>query len=392
MPEDRDISMKRLPLLFSLALIHSAAFAALPDVINQSYEQARPKLIENGFSPLSPEEIEALQGSSVDYGPGESEMFRMGYTEVSSCTGSGVPTCTFLMRAASGLVYKVEVYVPEDESETRVESVSAVNSQGFNKQNSLKILEQRIAATSKIPYGNAPLPVSPCDDACIETELSKWPTISKAFNRTIDERTGYELIDYSDLNIIDFHKTAKTHGFKPIPLNKQPDAWQDERTTYVLNKLTSGSLRECLWRQGENIATCKFIYQGSNGYLFQFSATGSDLSDYRVSSVTLVNDDPAFAEYTTPELASSLRYVVGQRLSLSNPTAYRQKMAEELSDSNDISIQFVNKMHAASRNGHGCNVLIASSYLTAISDRPLEEKRRTIEVNLASLENIDCIR
>lgn len=373
--------MKRLPLLFSLALINTAAVAALPDVINQSYEQARPKLIENGLSPMSPEEIEALEGSSVLYGPGESEMFRMGYTEVSSCTGAGIPLCTFLLKEPSGSAYRIVVYVPEGGGPTRVESVTALPSpkdRSAQQGRDLKDLEQRIAATNRQRTDSSVLSLSACSAECIAQELNAYPPLAKPIGTYIDPKTGYELPDYRNLNIVDFQKMATSLKINGIPSRIQRPVF-NENLPYVIQQLTSGATQNCTHIIITNEYSCALLYKDQVGYLYLITAAGAELANFSVKSVALVNGDPKYAEHTTPEFALALQAKERLKLYQTDVNAFRREMVARHTNTDDAVVNMANAIHATTYESPTCNALVGQAYLAALSSQP--EQARIAQVS-----------
>lgn len=369
--------MKKYALFIGLTFVCSNSFAAdLPDVIGKPYEQARSLLNVYGYTPLTREQVQMLPERPDMIGPGESDLISKGFPEVSACTGSGIPMCWLLLKNMDDLIFEAKVYVPEDGGETRVEAFTDSGLMMLPDGKiapALNVLQERIALT-----GSYPVPaifaaprfkdLEPCNADCAAKTVYKDKQVTLVeFDTYIDPVSGYEIPDFRHWNIVALLRQMPNYTLTARPsLTPDPDIYRNS-LAFVVDSLTRGAVHSCQFIKGGN-TQCDLLYQNSNGYLFRITAAGKDLNSFLVTEVALVNGEPAFAAYTSQELAYEVQAKKVAALYNTDKGAYRRAMWKLHNNSEDTLVRYAVALDDSNYSKGFCDQYVAMAYMYAVGN------------------------
>lgn len=376
-----------------------SAFASQPDVIGMDYGTARARLISEGYTPLTAEEVRGLPNAMEFPGPGESVFVAKGFNEVSSCTGSGIPFCKFLLKKPDGSVDEVVVYVPEGGGATRVEKIQGTSLKFASKieVDFFATLQQRIAlANKRKPHD--PSDLEPCNSSCISTLINNRnlgmgvaPIKVSSFQ---DSVSGLNAPDFRGLHITEL-ENQMIERLIMVELFPERDAniFQND-LPFIADQITGGAVQSC-WENGST-TNCYLLYKGGEGYLYRLRVEGVDLASFRVTDVNIVNGLEEFAGHTTKQMAYAARKSYYGDLFLNNKSAYRAEMQSIFKDSKDPIILVAVNTDAMALRNVPCDIAMSSMYSFAVGGNGFAvndvARQLRVERMLDQMVTMGCIR
>lgn len=384
--------MKKIWMFIGLMLTYTQSHASAPDIIGKPYEQARTDLIEQGFKPLTREQIQTTPNQPDMPNPGVSEMLSKGYTEVSSCTGAGVPLCRFLVKNREGGVFEVTVYVPEDGGTTRVEKFIDTYTQMASAEIRLnyKTLQDRIAITNSKRTKQAFSLLTPCDSICILKEVIKNQPMEKEVGIFIDTISGYEILDFRGKNIVQLQSILPSYQLSPQVSTRSKDLYSND-LAYVVDQVTQGAVNSCNTAT-DGVTQCYLLFNTPEGYLYRINASGRDLADFTVKDVSIVNGEPEYSAYTSNELAVELQTKKRNDLFQTDKHAFRVAMREQMEGSSNTFVLYANALADSTYSSAPCDIFVSQAYMYALGNFSDTVKASMVDQMSSVLYSSGCVK
>lgn len=375
------------------------ASADLLMAIGKPYEIGRVIIQGEQLTPLTREDIKAHPEFTDIQSPTSDALLTKNYTELFSCTSSGVLTCTFLFRNNEGGLVNVVVTVDEDPAgPTRIESIKP-NGYTITPWRqiapTLMILQERVALSNKsaLPAGLAPpskfSKLEECNNICISKTLSflSQNNILTEASQYTDAVSGMSVPDFRHMDVATLNKTLPNYMLQPVVTTSPNDAIYKSNLAFALNKITN-AVQSCTFIASKT--QCDLLFKDMNGYLFRITGAGYDLGSFTINNVAIVNGLPEYASLSSKELVYQMSTKTRNDLYRNNKAGFRAYMFKQFKESKNQIELYAAVIDSNSLQGGFCDQYVAEIYNYAQSGQSDSIKELMMDKFLDALYKAGC--